>query len=80
MWVAYVIVVLYVALKIFGVIVSPLSFDLAFLISGAYLLGKAVQKLDYTVGKVDKIGGALVRLGNDFRELKAEHEVFVKKH
>jgi hypothetical protein len=54
-WIAFVIVVLYFLLKIFGVIHSPLTIDILTLISAAYFIGRYTKKIDGTLNDIKKI-------------------------
>ena len=64
-WVAFIIVVLYLFLKLTGVIHSPLSFDIVALISGAYFVGRYTKKLDDVFGDIKKIKVHMKRISKD---------------
>lgn len=54
-WLAYIalgILIAYFLLKIFGIIHSPIEFDVVALISGAYLIGRYTMKIDLISNEV----------------------------
>lgn len=86
-WIGLALLGVWIILKLFGIIESPLIFELApeiafFLILGSLLADMKNLKSNVRDVRLDvrNIGGSLVKLGQDFRQLKGEHDVFSKKH
>ena len=71
-WIAFAIVVVYLLLKAFGVINSPLSVDLMAIISGAFFVGKYAMKMDYFFKDVEYIK-------EDIRKLDGNCPIFEEK-
>jgi len=63
-WVAFAIVVLYILLKVLGIIHSPITVDIVALLSGAYFVGRYAKKIDDTFRDVDDIKDNKQKLSN----------------
>lgn len=71
-WVAFVIVVIYLLLKILGIIKSPVTVDIIALLSGAYFVGRYAKKIDDTFSDIEDIK-------DDVRELNKKCPIFKEK-
>ena len=71
-WIAFAIVFLYFLLKILGVLNSPVSIDVITLLSGAYLLGRHVKKIDIVVDDVEYLKKDVGHLKSGFNSLKKD--------
>lgn len=66
-WLAYAalgFLIAYFLLKILGIINSPIEFDIAVLISGAYLLGRYAMKIDFISEKTKEHSKELKEIKN----------------
>lgn len=54
-WIAFGIVILYLLLKILGIISSPITLDIITLLSGAYYVGRLFQSVESTAEDVKAI-------------------------
>lgn len=91
-WIGLFLLIVWIILKLFGVIQTPLILETAPIIMLALILGgllSEIKNLKYEVrrdikdvkSEMKNIGNSLVRLGQDFKQLKGEHDVFKsKKH
>lgn len=68
-WVAFAIVVLYFFLKIIGVLHSPITADLAALLSGAYFMGKFAKRIEDTFKDVGLMKNKLRELDENFNNV-----------
>jgi len=71
-WVAFAIVVIYIFLKIVGVIKSPITLDIIALLSGAYFVGRYAKRIDDTFDDIKDIK-------EDVRELNKNCPIFKEK-
>ncbi len=71
-WIAFFVVILYLFLKIIGVIHSPATIDLVALLSGAYFIGRYVQKINLFFRDVEHIK-------NDLKVLDKKCPLFKKE-
>lgn len=71
-WIAFGIVILYLLLKILGVIKSPVTLDIIALASGAYYVGRYAKKIDYTFSDIEDIK-------EDVMELNRKCPIFKEK-
>ena len=72
MWVAFIIVIIYLLLKILGVIKSPITIDIIALLSGAYFVGRYAKKIDDSFEDIENIK-------EDVRELNVKCPIFKEK-
>lgn len=71
-WVAFAIVVIYLFLKMLGIIKSPVTIDIIALLSGAYFVGRYAKKIDNTFSDIENIK-------DDVRELNKKCPIFKEK-
>jgi len=71
-WVAFAIVLIYILLKILGVIKSPVTIDIIALLSGAYFVGRYAKRIDDTFNDIENIK-------EDIKELDGKCPVFKEK-
>jgi len=68
-WVAFFILILYILLKILGVIKSPITLYIVALLSGAYFVGRYAKKIDDTFDDIKDIK-------DDVKELNSKCHIF----
>ena len=71
-WVAFFILILYILLKILGVIKSPVTLDIVALLSGAYFVGRYAKKIDDTFDDIKDIK-------DDVKELNSKCPIFKER-
>ena len=71
-WVAFAIVIIYILLKILGIIQSPITVDIIALLSGAYFVGRYAKRIDDTFDDI-------VNVKEDVRELNRKCPIFKEK-
>ena len=81
--------ILYGLGKVIGIIHSPILIEMLPFISAGIgilstgiMLGETIQKvnmIDDIKKDIKMIGNSLINLGNDFKELKAEHKIMAKR-
>lgn len=64
-WIAFAVVILYIFLKIIGVLNSPITADLLALLSGAYFVGKFAKRMEDNFKDVGRMKNYLRKLDND---------------
>jgi len=87
-WIGLSILVIWIILKLFGIIQTPLIFEMTPIITLALIVGgfladmKNVRRDVKDIKlEIRSIGGGLVRLGQDFNQLKGEHDIIkIKRH
>ncbi len=71
-WVAFSIVVLYLLLKILGIIHSPVIIDIIALLSGAYFVGRYAKRIDDSFSDVED-------MKKDVKELNKKCPILINK-
>ncbi len=87
-WIGLVLLIIWIILKLSGLIKTPLIFEIAPIITLCLILGGLLVDIRNTKTEIrdiksntSKIANSLIKLGYDFRELKGEHEIIKnKKH
>lgn len=87
-WIGLTILIIWVILKLFRIIESPLTFELAPIITLCLILGGLLADMKNTKTEIRnvkselrRITDSLIKLGQDFKQLKGEHEIIKhKKH
>ncbi len=87
-WIGLFLLIVWIILKLFGIIQTPEIFETAPIIMLALILGGLLSDIKNiksdvrdVKSEVRNLGGSLMKLGQDFRQLKGEHEVIKsKKH
>lgn len=68
-WIAFGIIVMYLFLKILGVIKSPITIDIIALLSGAYFVGRYAKKIDDAFSDIET-------MKEDIKELNGKCPIF----
>ena len=71
-WIAFGIVVVYFLLKAADFLHSPLSADVAAIISASYFVGRQIMKLDYVYKDVEKLKDDAEKLKSDTAQIKSD--------
>ncbi len=61
-WIAFAIVVVYILLKMLGIIKSPITIDIIALFSGAYFVGRYAKRIDDTFKDIKNIKRDIIEL------------------
>lgn len=85
-WVGLALLVVWIILKIFRVIESPLILEMTPIITLCLILGSLLADMKNTKteikdvkSEIRKMADSLIKLGQDFKQLKGEHEIIKKK-
>lgn len=78
-WIGLTILITWVILKLFRIIESPLTFELAPIITLCLILGGLLADMKNVKLELRRITDSLIKLGQDFKQLKGEHEIIKKK-
>lgn len=80
-WVGLAILVVWIILKLFGIIQSPLIFEMTPIITLCLILGSLLANVKNIKSELRRTTTSLIRLCQDFRQLKGEHDIIKsKKH
>ncbi|MBL7147962.1 MAG: hypothetical protein ISS82_04000, partial [Nanoarchaeota archaeon] len=71
-WIAFAIVVIYIFLKMLGIIKSPITIDIIALLSGAYFVGRYAKRIDDTFNDSKNVK-------RDIRELNRKCPIFKER-
>lgn len=87
-WIGLILLIIWIILKLFRVIESPLVFDMAPIITLCLILGGLLADMrniradtKNVKSEISRVTNSLIKLCQDFRQLKGEHEIIKhKKH
>ena len=78
-WTGLALLVIQIILKLFKIIETPLIFEMAPIITLCLILGALVADLKNIKSETKRIEDGLIRLGQDFRQLKGEPDVIKRE-
>jgi len=78
-WIALAWILIWLALKVMGILKTPLLLEWSPAFAAVYIVGRAMQKLVTVENIAKQIGKDVRRLDKDFRSLEFEHNLITKK-
>jgi len=78
-WVAIIVFLVWIILKLTGVIQSPVLVELIPYISGAYVVGRVFQKLETTLNDVETIKTEVKEIDKRLMSLEIKNDLKKKK-